>query len=91
MKWRIIKQPNGKYARFSFLSNNFTHMNMSKAKVKTICNYYTDIKTVMSLIKAADSPVYNYSYYSWDSCINTMSISHGAKEIKKIKKIDKKG
>jgi hypothetical protein len=30
MAWRIVKQPNGLYARFSDIVDNFTHYNMDR-------------------------------------------------------------
>lgn len=37
MAWRIVKQPNGLYGRFSDIVDNFTHMNLTAAEVFDVC------------------------------------------------------
>jgi len=37
MAWRIVKQPNGLFARFSDIVDDFTHMNMSESEAFVVC------------------------------------------------------
>lgn len=37
MAWRIVKQPNGLYARFSSIVDDFTHMNMTRQEALELC------------------------------------------------------
>jgi hypothetical protein len=95
MQWRVVRQKNGKYARFSSISNNFTHMNMSNLEAYEICRHYVNAKKAKEMVKASEdmhmSHDLYYDYYNWDLCIDIIDISHGAKELARIKKIDKEG
>ena len=42
MAWRIVKQPNGLYARFSDVVDSFTHMNMKEAQAFEVCLLESD-------------------------------------------------
>ncbi len=37
MAWRIVKQPNGKFARFSDVVDDFTEYDMSRKEAFTLC------------------------------------------------------
>jgi len=37
MAWRIVLQPNGKYARFSEVVDNFTHYGMTRDEAFDLC------------------------------------------------------
>jgi hypothetical protein len=37
MAWRIIKQPNGQYARFSEVVDNFTDYDLTRAEAVELC------------------------------------------------------
>jgi hypothetical protein len=37
MAWRIVKQPSGKYARFSDIVDDFTHYNLDREEVVSLC------------------------------------------------------
>lgn len=37
MAWRIVKQPDGKYARFSEVVDDFTHDGMTRTQVYKLC------------------------------------------------------
>lgn len=40
MAWRIVKQPNGKYARFSEVVDDFTHYDMTREQALELCQEY---------------------------------------------------
>lgn len=37
MAWRIVKQPNGQYARFADPVDDFTHYNMTREEAIQVC------------------------------------------------------
>ena len=37
MGWKIVKQPNGKFARFSDVVDNFTHLDMTEEEAFDVC------------------------------------------------------
>lgn len=37
MGWRIVKQPNGMFARFSDVVDDFTHMNLTRSEAAQVC------------------------------------------------------
>jgi hypothetical protein len=37
MAWRIVKCPNGRYARFTEVVDNFTHYNLSREEAVELC------------------------------------------------------
>ena len=37
MAWRMVKQPNGLFARFSDIVDDFTHMNLSEIDAREVC------------------------------------------------------
>jgi hypothetical protein len=43
MGWWIVRQPNGRLARFSDSVNNFTHMNLTEAEAVDVCKKYLNI------------------------------------------------
>ena len=40
MAWRIVKQPNGLYARFSDVVDDFTHYDMTEEEAVDLCLDY---------------------------------------------------
>lgn len=40
MAWRIVKQPDGLYARFSEVVNHFTHSDMTRDEALLVCVEY---------------------------------------------------
>lgn len=40
MAWRIVKQPNGRFARFSEVVDDFTHMHMTESEAEELCRHY---------------------------------------------------
>ena len=38
MAWRFVKQPNGRYARFSEIVDNFTHSEMTRQEAAELCS-----------------------------------------------------
>lgn len=43
MAWRIVRQPNGKLARFADPVDDFTHMNMDILEAYELCRRYLGV------------------------------------------------
>jgi hypothetical protein len=51
MGWWIVRQPNGRLARFSDTINNFTHMNMSVAEAVEVCKKQLKLEDAFSKVE----------------------------------------
>jgi hypothetical protein len=40
MPWRMVLQPNGKYARFSSVVDGFTHTDLTRSEAIELCREY---------------------------------------------------
>jgi hypothetical protein len=56
MAWRIVKQPNGRYARFSEVIDNFTDVDMSRADALEMCcdEYMMKLEDAEKKVQQAD-------------------------------------
>lgn len=54
MAWRIVKQPNGCYARFSDVVDDFTHMNMTREEALDVCLHEGGDALAENKLKNAD-------------------------------------
>ena len=54
MAWRIVKQPNGKYARFSEVVDDFTHGDMTREEALELCREYMGRQDAERKVKNAD-------------------------------------
>ena len=55
MAWRIVKQPDGRYARFSDVVDNFTHLNMTREEALVVCREHADALWAGEKVRNADS------------------------------------
>ena len=53
MAWRIDKQPNGKFARFSDIVDDFTHLDMTEEEALLVCRENCGIETAKQKVKNA--------------------------------------
>ena len=75
MGWRIIKQPNGFFARFSEIVDDFTDYDMTEEDVIELCKTSYDMDDIGSqgkLQRAIDNP------QRWDDAIKIIEAIHGA-------------
>lgn len=73
MGWRIVKQPNGLFARFSEIVDDFTDFDMNEEGVIELCKteYHMDNKGSQGkLQRAIDNP------QRWDEAIKTIEAIH---------------
>ena len=54
MAWRIVVQPNGKYAKFSDVVDNFTDYDMTKDEVFELCRDAAGVDTARYKIEQAE-------------------------------------
>ena len=52
MAWRIVKQPNGKLARFSDIVDDFTDMNMTEDEAFDLCRHYLGVEDSKRKVRA---------------------------------------
>jgi hypothetical protein len=79
MAWRIVKQPNGLYAKWSDIVDNFTHLNMTRERALDLCLDDLGRKDAPGKIqRAEDEPS------RWLDCLKTIKLIHGDKEHTKI-------
>lgn len=86
MAWRIVKQPNGMYARFSDVVDSFTHVNLSKDGAIDICMSvpcFMSIHTAEGKVNGADTDDVwgkierDDGLNRWRDSIETIKIIHG--------------
>jgi hypothetical protein len=74
MAWRIVKQPNGLYARFSDVVDDFTDYDMSLSEAKTLCMMDFDMSDADASEKVWSADVNKDRF---DESIATISSVHG--------------
>ncbi len=70
MGWRIVKQPNGLYARWSDIVDDFTHMNMSRAQALLVCR--EELGRLESEAKVSRAEARPSRHLRWAECIQTL-------------------
>lgn len=93
MGWRIVRQPNGKLARFSDVVDNFTHANMTEEEALEVCREHMGRLGAIEKVKAGVEDhkpwthgVLGSGHDRWDDCIDTIKLIHGEKELAKVLK-----
>ena len=84
MAWRIVKQPNGLYARFSDVVDNFTHYDMSENEVinRGIDDWDVGKETITKKLQnAIDDP------FRFEHELETVIFRHGKKEAVEIREL----
>lgn len=51
MSWRLVKQPNGLFARFSDVVDDFTNVNLSTEDALTLCRDQYNLSSVDAIVK----------------------------------------
>ncbi len=84
MAWRIVKQPNGKLARFSDIVDDFTDMDMTEAEAFECCREYLGIEDAKRKVKAGLEDwkpwtigIKGNGTERWQNCIKTIKSIHG--------------
>jgi hypothetical protein len=80
MAWRIVKQPNGKFARFSEVVDNFTHYDMTKEQaIDLCCDYMGRLEAPAKVENAINSPK------RYQESLDIIREIHGVGEAEKIR------
>lgn len=86
MGWRIVRQPNGKLARFSEVVDDFTHYDMTAEEAFDVClEEMGRAEAIMKVSKGiADSPTWKCpdsghadGLDRWRDAIDTIRFVHG--------------
>jgi len=85
MAWRIVKQPNGKFARFSDIVDDFTAMDMTEPEVYSLCRVHLGIKDAERKVQAGmedwrpwtTGAVKGNGTERWEDSLNTIENVHG--------------
>jgi hypothetical protein len=80
MAWRFVKQPNGRYARFSEIVDIFTHMNMRPEDTYNIFRTYSPELIDVKLAGADNEPG------RWDEAIEIIETMHGKSKAQRLAK-----
>jgi hypothetical protein len=91
MGWMILRQPNGLYARFSTVVDEFTHYGMTWDEAFEVCRDEAGVETARGKMARADSDADPRSYQTRDSdglqryreCIERVRLLHGVKKAKR--------
>lgn len=92
MAWRIVKQPNGKLARFSDIVDNFTHMDMTFNEAVEVCEMHMGKSDAREKVMRGvdDDPIdpgvpraATDKLERWRASIETIRLIHGGAEARK--------
>jgi hypothetical protein len=72
MSWKIVRQPNDRYSRFSEVGDDFTRMNMSRNDAWELCRHDVGPRLADVRMKAADS-----DRFLWTQILDVIRLSHG--------------
>ena len=86
MAWRIVKQPNGLYARFADPVDHFTAYNMTNDEAIAECiDHGCSTAEAEDKVKRADEDNTMFGGKGrWAESINTITLLHGPEEAAKV-------
>jgi hypothetical protein len=76
MGWWMVKQPNGRLARFSDMVENFTHMNMTEIEAIDVCTAYLSLHDSMSKV---DLGMQDENLQRWKVALGRIESTHGSR------------
>ncbi len=81
MAWRIVVQPNGKYAGFADPVDHFTHYDMTREEAFDVCCRERDMgpQAAEEKIRRAEGEPYRYA-----EALETIEVIHGKAERNRI-------
>lgn len=79
MGWRLVRQPDGKLARFSEVVDNFTHYDMTDAEAFEVCLEHMGRRDAEAKIQRANNEPGRYA-----EAIRIIGRVHGKAEAKKV-------
>ena len=102
MGWQIIKQPNGKYAVWSGITDSFHYFNLTPKQTLGIFlraqkerhdeerqELKNKIPVIIDALDAGSKPYYQFTM-SWDDALEMMEANHSKERVEKLReKVDK--
>lgn len=89
---QIIKQPNGKYAIWSTIVDNFIYIDCSSVDeiVTIMVEEYEqerkkDVEGIVEKLESGEKPYYQFTM-NWDEAIDVIKTIHGKREANKMDK-----
>ncbi len=83
MGWRIVKQPDGLYARFADPVDNFTHYNMTREEAVELCREYLGRVESEEKVANADKDInWDGTVGRWQDSLRTIRVIHGEDAVK---------
>lgn len=70
MAWRIVKQPNGLYARWSDVVDDFTHTGFNRASIVDVCRGHAGIGKAEAEEKVDNAD--REELIRWPECLSTL-------------------
>jgi hypothetical protein len=90
MAWRIVKQPNGLFARFSDVVDNFTHMQMTQEQALGVCREHMSESEAQNKVQAGVEDhipwtvgVKGKGTSRWEDALDSIKAVHGKKAMLK--------
>lgn len=84
MGWKIVKQPDGLFCRFSSVVDNITHCNMTKDDALEVCTEYMGKHEAPAKVQAGIDDLLPYNTIKkgdgsarWNDIIETIEGVHG--------------
>ena len=84
MAWRIVKQPNGRYARFSDIVDHFTHQNYTWQGMYSEIGLARGAVLACKKLNQADENRVEY----WKQSLETIKRVHSVREMNRVIKLD---
>lgn len=98
MAWRIVKQPNGLFARFSDISDGFTYIDMTHEQALQVCRESMSEQEAQKKMLAAVEDhlpftvgVKGTGTSRWEDALESIEHVHGKKAMLKVKKVGEHG
>jgi hypothetical protein len=93
MGWRMVKQPNGAYARWSDIVDAFTNLNMSRREALELCREKLGSLEAEQKVRSADTDAdevgdHGPPLYRWKRCLTTMRLLGKTAEAAEAEKDD---
>lgn len=78
MTWKIVRQPNERYSRFSDVGDDFTRMNMTRGAAWELCRNDVGPRLADEKMQAADNDP-----YLWVQALDVIRVAHGEEHMRR--------
>lgn len=91
MAWLIVKQPNGRLARFSDVVNDFTHLDMSEEDALALCREIMPPSVATRTVQDAQDDIRpgiqnakGNGLWRWKHSLQSIAMVHGLQAVEKL-------